>query len=155
LVLSLGGDVALMFRRERWFLIGLVLFLLAHVVYSVGFTVFNGFHVEDIATAGVLLALAVGVYLYLQPGLGTMQGPVIAYILGICFMVNRAVSTFFGEAFTATQAWLLAVGAALFFLSDLVLAINRFRRELRREPMGLLLYYGGQALIALAPAYFG
>ena len=37
LVLSLGGDVALMFTSKRAFLVGLVLFLLTHVVYSVTF----------------------------------------------------------------------------------------------------------------------
>jgi uncharacterized membrane protein YhhN len=155
LILSLGGDVALMLRSQRWFLIGLVLFLLAHVVYSVAFTVFNGFHPEDLIAAAVLLVLAVVVYAYLRPGLGTMQGPVIFYIVVICFMVNRAVSTFFGEAFTSTQAWLLTLGAILFWLSDLMLAVNRFRRPFKAEPMGLFLYYGGQLLIALAPACFG
>jgi uncharacterized membrane protein YhhN len=155
LVLSLGGDVALMLRTERWFLIGLVSFLLAHVVYSIGFTLWNGFHMQDLITAAVLLALAVGVYLYLRPGLGSMQGPVLFYILVICFMVNRAASTFFGQAFTPTQAWLLTVGASLFWLSDLMLAANRFRRPFQAEPLGLFLYYGGQLLIALSPAYFG
>ena len=153
LVLSLGGDVALMFESDRAFLIGLVLFLLAHVVYSIAFTVPNGFHPQDLPGA-VLLAVGVAVYLYLRPGLGTMKGPVILYILIICFMVNRAVSTFFGDAFTTTQAWLIALGAVLFWLSDLVLAINRFRRPFRLEALGLYLYYGGQLLIALSPSYF-
>jgi len=154
LVLSLGGDVALMFDSDRAFLVGLVLFLLAHVVYAAGFTRYNGFQPQDLLSAAVLLALAVGVYLYLRPGLGRMQGPVIFYMLVICFMVNRAVSTFFGQAFTAVQAWLLTVGAALFWLSDLVLAVNRFRRPFKLNRLGLYLYYGGQLLIALSPAFF-
>jgi uncharacterized membrane protein YhhN len=83
-----------------------------------------------------------------------MEGPVVLYILVICLMVNRAVSTFFGDAFTTTQAWLISLGAVLFWLSDLMLAINRFRKPLRKEPLGLFLYYGGQLLIALSPSYF-
>jgi uncharacterized membrane protein YhhN len=154
LVLSLGGDVALMFKANRWFLIGLVLFLLAHVVYSIVFTVPNGFHPQDLVTAEVLLVLAALTYLFLKPGLGKMQGPVIFYILVICFMVNRAVSTFFGSFFTTTQAWLIALGAILFWLSDLLLAVNRFRHPFRLERLGLYLYYGGQLLIALSPSYF-
>lgn len=154
LILSLGGDVALMFESGRAFLVGLVLFLLAHVAYSIAFTVPNGFHPEDLITAAVLLVVAVAVYLYLQPGLGSMKGPVIFYILIICFMVNRAVSTFFGDAFTTTQAWLVTLGAILFWLSDLMLAINRFRRPFKAEATSLLLYYGGQLLIALSPSYF-
>ncbi|MFN2221909.1 MAG: lysoplasmalogenase family protein, partial [Candidatus Promineifilaceae bacterium] len=88
-------------------------------------------------------------------GLGSMQGPVILYILVICFMVNRAVSTFFGDSFTPTQAWLLSIGATLFWLSDLVLAVNRFRQPFELNRLSLYLYFGGQLLIALSPSYFG
>ena len=72
LILSLGGDVALMFKSSRAFLIGLVLFLLAHIVYSIAFTVPNGFHPQDLISGAALLLLAVAVYLYLKPGLGAM-----------------------------------------------------------------------------------
>ncbi len=154
LVLSLGGDVALMFESNRAFLIGLVFFLLAHIVYAIGFTLYNGFQPQDLIVAAVLLGLAVAVFLYLRPGLRKMQGPVALYILIICFMVNRAISTFFGDAFTPTQAWLLSGGAVLFWLSDLVLAINRFRRPFALNRLSLYLYYGGQLLIALSPSYF-
>jgi uncharacterized membrane protein YhhN len=150
----MGGDVALMFRTSKAFLTGLVLFLLAHVVYSIVFTVPNGFHPQDLITAVVLLLIAVPVYLFLLPGLQSLKIPVIFYILVICFMVNRAISTFFGDAFTTTQAWLMAIGAILFWLSDLLLAINRFRRPFKAEPLGLFFYYGGQLLIALSPSFF-
>lgn len=154
LVLSLGGDVALMLRTDRAFLVGLVLFLLAHVVYATGFTLPNGFHPQDLVWAAVLLAVAIVVYAYLRPGLDRMQGPVILYIVIICTMVNRAISTFYGTAFTTTQAWLLTLGATLFWLSDLVLAVNRFRHPFEANRLSLFLYYGGQLLIALSPAYF-
>jgi uncharacterized membrane protein YhhN len=155
LVLSLGGDVALMFKTDRAFLAGLVLFLLAHVVYAIGFTLPNGFYAQDLISAGVLLAIAVAVYAYLKPGLGGMKGPVIFYIAVICVMVNRAVSTFYGDYFSQTQAWLLTLGASLFWLSDLVLAVNRFRRPFEANRLSLFLYFGGQLLIALSPSYFG
>jgi uncharacterized membrane protein YhhN len=154
LILSLGGDVALMLRTERMFLIGLVLFLLAHVVYAVAFTVPNGFHPEDLISAAVLLILAAAVYAYLLPGLGAMKGPVLFYILVISFMVNRAVSTFFGGTFSPAQAWLLTLGASFFWLSDLMLAVNRFRRPFKAEATSLFFYYAGQLLIALSPSYF-
>ena len=155
LVLSLGGDVALMFESDRAFLVGLVLFLLAHVAYSIAFTVPNGFHTADIITGAVLLGVGVAIYLYLRPGLGSMKGPVILYTLIICFMVNRAISTFFGDAFTTTQAWLMSIGAVFFMLSDIVLAINRFRQPIKTERFSLFAYYLGQLLIALSPSYFG
>ncbi|MGC9335417.1 MAG: lysoplasmalogenase [Anaerolineae bacterium] len=154
LVLSLGGDVALMIRTDRAFLAGLVLFLLAHIVYSIGFTLPNGFHPQDVVSAAVLLGVAIMIYRYLRPGLGSMQGPVVFYILIICLMVNRAISTFYGDVFTTAQAWLLTVGAMLFWLSDLVLAVNRFRHPFEANRLSLFLYFGGQLLIALSPSYF-
>lgn len=154
LALSLGGDVALMFRANRWFLIGLGLFLLAHVVYAVTFTLPNGFHAQDLRTGVALLAFGALVYGFLLPGLRSMKVPVLIYMLVILFMVNRATSAWFGSFFSPAQAWLLALGAALFMLSDLLLAINRFRRPFKYEPLGLYIYYAGQLLIALAPAYF-
>jgi uncharacterized membrane protein YhhN len=154
LLFSLGGDVALMFESNKAFLMGLILFLLAHVIYCIAFTLPNGFHAQDMITGALLLAFAVVVFLYLRPGLGSMQGPVIVYILIICLMVNRAASAFVGDAFTTTQAWLLTVGAILFLLSDLVLAINRFRHPFEANRLGLFLYYGGQLLIALSASFF-
>lgn len=154
LLLSLGGDVALNFESSKAFLIGLVLFLLAHVVYSIVFTLPNGFYPQDLVTGAVLLILGAGVYLYLKPGLGAMRGPVILYILVICFMVNRAVSTFFGDTFTITQAWLMSLGATLFWMSDVMLGVNRFRHPFKAEATSSFLYYSGQLLIALSPSYF-
>jgi len=154
LCLSLGGDLALMFQSDRAFRIGLLLFLLAHIVYAIAFTVPDGFHPQDLITGAVLLALAVAVYLYLRPGLGKMKAPVLLYILVICFMVNRAISTLFGEAFSTTQVWLISLGAILFMASDLVLATHRFRHAFKANRLSLFLYYGGQLLIALSPSYF-
>lgn len=154
LALSLGGDVALMLRTNRWFLIGLVLFLLAHVVYSIAFSIPSGFHAQDWLTAAALAAFGLLVLAYLWKGLGRMKGPVTVYVVVILFMVNRAISAFFGSGFSPTQAWLVGLGAILFMLSDLMLAVNRFRRPFRAEAASSLLYYAGQLLIALSPSYF-
>ncbi len=154
LVLSLGGDVALMFESARAFLGGLVLFLLAHVVYAIAFTLFNGFHPQDLVTAAILVAISVPFYLYLLPGLGRMKWAVAFYVVFIALMVNRALSTFFGDTFTTTQAWLISVGAILFMVSDMMLAANRFRRPFKANRLGLYFYYGGQLLIALSTHYF-
>jgi uncharacterized membrane protein YhhN len=155
LTLSLGGDVALMFESRRAFMIGLVLFLLTHVVYSLAFTVLNGFHAADIVTGAVLLGVGAAIFFYLRPGLGSMKVPVILYIFITCFMVNRAISTFFGDAFTTTQAWLISLGAISFMFSDIVLAVNRFHHPMEKHRLSLFPYFLGQLLIALSPSYFG
>jgi uncharacterized membrane protein YhhN len=154
LALSLGGDVALMFKSPQAFIGGLAAFLLAHVAYAVVFSLYNGWQGADWITAALLLGTAVGVYAYLLPGLDRMRMPVAVYVLVISVMVHRAVSTLFGDAFTATQGWLIAVGAFLFWISDLMLGISRFRRPFRYHRISLAFYYGGQLLIALSASYF-
>lgn len=154
LTLSLGGDVALMFPSDRAFRLGLGLFLLAHVAYAITLTAFNGFHAADLISGGLLLMVVVLAYRYLAPGLGSIKGPVLAYILVICITINRALSTFSGTFLSPPQAWLVSLGACLFAISDLMLAINRFRRPFRYHHLSLAAYYGGQLLIALSPTFF-
>jgi uncharacterized membrane protein YhhN len=155
LALSLGGDVALMFASRGAFITGLILFALAHIAYGVTLTFFVGLHWPDWISAAILLALATIAYTYLAPGLGGMRGPVIAYMLLISFMVHRAISAFWSDAFSLTQAWMLASGAILFWISDLALAIVRFRQPFRYHRASLAAYYAGQLLIALSASFFG
>jgi uncharacterized membrane protein YhhN len=152
---SMVGDVALMFPSQRAFLIGLAAFLVAHVVYTLVFAIYSGFQPADLATGAILLVIAAAVYRYLLPGLGRMKVPVAVYILIICLMVNRAVSTLFGDVFSPAAAWLVAAGAFLFWISDLMLGINRFRRPFSWNRISLAFYVGGQLLIALSAAYLG
>ena len=155
LVLSFGGDIALMFQENRRaFTLGLGLFLLAHVAYTVIFTLLGAFSAWDLLSAGVLVAVGVGFYLLIRPNLGAMEGPVIAYIVVISAMVNRAASTFSSPDFGAGQAIMVTAGAALFYISDVMLAANRFWRSWRYNRISLGFYYGGQLLIALAASYF-
>jgi len=150
---SLAGDVALMFPSQRAFLLGLIAFLVAHIVYAGIFSLYNVLQAADLVTGSLLLVAAAAVYRYLLPGLGKLRLPVLLYISVICFMVNRAVSSLFGDAFTPTQAWLVGVGAVLFWVSDLMLGINRFRRPFRYHRISLAFYYAGQLLIALSASY--
>ena len=152
--LSLGGDIALMFQSNRKaFTIGLVLFLLAHLAYAITFTLLDSQH-NDWGMTLLVLAIGASVYRLLYKGLDTMKIPVLAYILIISFMVNQALSTFVGSIFTTTQAWLIALGAILFYISDLILAINRYWKSFKYQRISLAFYYLGQFLIALSASYF-
>ncbi len=152
---SLAGDVALMFDAPKAFLTGLVCFLLAHVVYSATFVTFAGRYPQQIAIAAVVAAVGVLFYRYLYPGLGQMRLPVACYAFVISIMVLAATGTLFSSEFTSLQGWLVTIGAVLFYVSDMILAVNRFLRPLRNYALAnLSTYYGGQLLIALSAAYF-
>ena len=154
LLLSLGGDIALMFQSKKFFMIGLVLFLVAHIAYSIVFTIYNGFFIEDYLSGVMLIVMAIAFYLYLYSGLEKMKVPVLFYILIISFMMNRAISTFFGDFFNYTQALLISIGAGLFYVSDLLLAVNRFKKPFKYHRISLAFYYCGQLLIALSTGFF-
>ncbi|MEW5873393.1 MAG: lysoplasmalogenase [Chloroflexota bacterium] len=151
LLFSFGGDLALMFQENRKaFMIGLVLFLLAHVAYTVLFALLGRFSAWDILSTVVLLAVGLGFYRLIQPNLGAMKLPVIIYIVVISLMVSRAISTLFNPAFTTGQGIMIAVGAVLFYVSDLILAAGRFWKPWKYHRISLVFYYSGQLLIALA-----
>jgi len=155
LVLSFGGDIALLFEDKRnAFALGLALFLLAHVSYTVTFTILGQVSAWDALSMAALIAAGLGFYALIRPNLGKMRVPVIVYILVISVMVSRAGSTFSGPLFTNGQASMVVAGALLFYLSDLILAAHRFWKPWRYRRVSLGLYYSGQLLIALAASYF-
>jgi uncharacterized membrane protein YhhN len=150
LLFSLAGDCALMFKSRTMFTAGLVLFLGAHIVYAVLFTLCSGFQRADLLTGSVLAAIAVLFYRFLYSSLGRLRVPVLFYVVIICFMMNRAVSTLFGDYFSSRQALFITIGASLFFISDIILAVSRFKIAWRYNRISLAFYYSGQLLIALS-----
>ena len=155
LVLSLGGDIALMFEDNRnAFTLGLGLFLLGHVAYTLVFTLLGRVSIWDGLSIAVLLAAGVGFYTLIRSNLGKMRVPVIAYMLVISIMVSRAAATLVSPDFSNEQALMIVVGALLFYLSDAIVAANRFWKPWRYRRVGLTPYYIGQFLIALAASYF-
>ncbi len=151
LFLSFGGDVALMFQEKATaFRIGLILFLVAHVVYGVAFIAFSGAAPELPYISALFFGLGTAVYIYLLGGLGTMKAPVALYILIISFMASAAVSTLYVARVGVLFSVLVAGGSLLFYISDLILAINRFRIPMRYNRLSLIPYYAGQFLIAVS-----
>ncbi|HSN93276.1 MAG TPA: lysoplasmalogenase [Anaeromyxobacteraceae bacterium] len=139
LALSVAGDALLLSERRPAFLAGLVAFLLAHVAYAAAFA---GAARPAAWTALPLAAALALVLRWLWPHLGSMKVPVLAYCLVISAMVFLALGVDRPE---------VRVGASLFYLSDLLVARDRFVRPgLRNRLFGLPLYYAAQVLLALA-----
>jgi len=112
------------------------------------------FSARDFLTT-ILLIVGGGVtYTLVKPKLRSLKVPVIIYIIVISVMVGRAVSTLAGPVFNRGQALMIILGATLFYVSDVLLALNRFWKPWRYNRISLVFYYCGQLLIALAAAYF-
>ena len=98
LVFGALGDVALLSKSSRWFLIGLVSFLFGHVAYLVAFARLSA--VADWMTPWALLPIvfALATLRYLWPHLGAMRVAVLLYMVAIVFMVWAALAVFLGES---------------------------------------------------------
>ncbi len=154
LVFAAGGDVALMLPQRPAFLVGLVLFLVGHIAYVVA----AGQVVAPsawLAPPVIALAVAAAVVLaWLWRHLDRMKLPVILYVATISVMVAAATSAWrVGVAgrlgLDDRQAVLLALGALLFYLSDLAVARQRFVAQgFVNRAWGLPAYYAGQLLLA-------
>ncbi|MCB8982923.1 MAG: lysoplasmalogenase [Ardenticatenaceae bacterium] len=147
LIFCLGGDVFLMLPA-RYFIAGLVSFLIGHLLYIAAFVSAAGFQFAPLW----LLPLAVYgglVYSLLHPHLGHMRLPVIIYMVAILTMAWQALARWSVQP--TSSALLAAVGAVFFVLSDSALALDRFRARFKSARVIVLgTYWLAQWLIALS-----
>jgi len=152
LALSSVGDFLLGIRRlgnldgESLFLLGLVLFLIAHLLYIALFRKYRGpiwRKPNWVRVCGVLAILVVlgSVLGVLHRSLGSMLIPVVVYSLVLACMGISAILSDLGTP-------LAGFGALLFIASDAMIAISKFRGSfLGNEQLIWITYYSAQLLI--------
>ncbi|HZW02514.1 MAG TPA: lysoplasmalogenase [Anaerolineaceae bacterium] len=155
LVCSWFGDVFLL-QIDRFFVPGLVSFFAAHVCYLIGFSLSPPELTWAAAIFLVLVVIAYGlvfprILLAVQrnPKTALLRAPVILYGLVITLMFYSALLNLLRPGWPRQAALLTGVGAGLFFLSDSLLATNRFCRPFRFGELGVIVTYhlGQLALI--------
>ena len=152
LVFSLLGDVALLWPVQG-FLAGLVAFLLGHLSYLVALTrrvkflaSRPAFGVWAIVAASVLASLWAGVP-------ADMRVPVLVYVVALSAMAAQASSVWLARRSQPDAGkWrIVAIGAALFVLSDAILATDKFVGGVPLPTLwNLSIYWLGQWFIARA-----
>jgi len=141
LFLSALGDTLL--EVPGHFVAGLATFLCAHVAYTVAFL--RDERRLRLGRAAPFAIWLLAAFAYVRPGLGEMTVPVVVYMLAIGTMMWRAAA----RAGDHPGAAAAVMGAALFGLSDTLIAIDRFRAPIPGAPYAIiLLYWAGQAGIA-------
>jgi len=152
LVFCFAGDVFLISRAPRAFLIGMGAFALGHLAYIGAFTAI-GTPLTSMTTIPVIL-MGLMVFLslrWLWPNLGSFRYPVTIYSLIIGVMVIASIQT--GAPSSASPYWPVALGAVGFAISDIAVARDQFvRREFFNRLWGLPLYYAAQMLLAASVA---
>ncbi len=154
LVFCLGGDILLAFGSRVTFLLGLISFLLGHVMYAAAFFVVG--KVGPAMAGGVILLMvsAAFTWRWIEPHLGNMRIPVLAYIVVISIMVCGAFGIVGDPVIPAYARGCIFAGAILFYISDLFVARQRFVIGAHVNRMvGLPLYYAGQFLLAFSAAW--
>ena len=145
LLFSLAGDILLIQVLDT-FILGLLSFLAAQVIYTYAFRAgrpfkFNLFAVLPFAVYGVLI------YVLLKPELDGMALPVAAYIVVIMVMAWQAWDQW--DDVRRRWALLAFVGALLFIFSDSLLALNRFLEPFAAaRALTLTTYFSAQWLIS-------
>lgn len=162
ILLSLIGDVLLL-SPDRLFLPGLVAFLLAHIAYIVGFNsevvVFGAWDVFLVAMI-LLAAFRILQRLILalrSKGMNGLILPVEVYGLTISTMLFFAMRTIANSNWQTGEAGWVSIGAFLFYISDIILAWNRFVSPVKNgRLLNIVAYHLGQvALIVGVAMHFG
>lgn len=154
LVFSWIGDILLLWNHL--FVYGLGAFLMAHVCYIIGFKVAQdgkpnlgkvNFVRSFFFNLPIYLAAALTFNL-INPNLGSLKIPVIAYIIVIVSMVAMARDRF--KKCNASSFWQVFIGAILFFISDGAIAISRFFMEFPESGIVIMgTYATAQLLIVM------
>lgn len=132
ILFSMLGDVLLMISLDRLFLYGLVAFLLAHVFYIVGFNI----PIPELSAWSVILAILIGwggakvirriLVSVIEKGQGRLRLPITIYGVVISIMLLSAMIKLNDLSWNAGAAILVSLGAFLFYISDVILAWNKF-----------------------------
>jgi uncharacterized membrane protein YhhN len=152
LVFSLAGDIALLWP-VKGFLVGLVAFLLGHVSYGVALTRRVKFLASPPAF-GAWAIVAACVLAGLWAGVPTeLRAPVLIYVCALAAMAAQATSVWLARRQGADAArWrMVAIGGALFVLSDAILATDKFVGGVPMPTLwNLSIYWVAQWFIACA-----
>jgi uncharacterized membrane protein YhhN len=163
IILSLAGDVLLMLSLDRFFLFGLVAFLLAHLAYVIGFNI----PLPEFSLWGIVFAVMVSlggarvirriVDALPSRGQARMRMPIIVYSTVISIMLLSAMMKLMDLTWNANAALLVSGGAFLFYISDIILAWNKFVAPIQYGRIyNIAAYHLGQImLIAGVIAQFG
>lgn len=154
-IFCLAGDVFLMLPGDR-LIFGLLAFLLGQICYVIGFNDQPPYISLWGGVVIVILAIYISwMYPKLVAGLKAkaktnLMIPVFVYSLVISLMVYSALMTFSRGGWLTPAFVSVSLGAILFYISDSILAWDRFVRPIQHGPLSdMITYHLGQLGIIL------
>jgi uncharacterized membrane protein YhhN len=141
LFFSFLGDVFLMW--DKYFIPGLICFLLTHVFYIIYFlrlsTKHGSFLKKNQWLFIPLAAYAIGMVWFLFPKLGALAAPVAIYAAVISAMLASCINLY--QQIKKPSYLFFIAGAFFFVLSDSLLAINKFYQSFNFAGIAIMSTY--------------
>jgi uncharacterized membrane protein YhhN len=151
LIFCVIGDVCLALPQKKAFMVGLVAFLVGHVLYIFSFSSLIQIYYWISAWLLIIFCMSALIFLWLRPHLKSMLIPVLLYILVITVMASGAWAVFWKSSFQISGRVFILLGSLCFYFSDVFVARSKFiKEEYRNRLLGLPLYYTGQFLLAFS-----
>jgi uncharacterized membrane protein YhhN len=140
----MGGDITLDIDRIRFFMLGLIFFLIGHLFYITVFLMSFKFTKKGIFySLPVIIAAAVLWFLFSSIPMA-QRIPVLVYLCIISVMTILSSFTIFS---TRLVFW----GAVLFMVSDTIIAINKFFCPIPYSTVyNIGIYFVAQLLLAIS-----
>ena len=141
LVFSTMGDILLIFEGRPFFILGLLSFLLAHVLYVLIFRSWVGTLKLDFYTVVCSLFILSYYFFFMKflwSHLGAMRIPVLAYAFVISGMLWMALQLLRGPS---SFRWHIVLGALFFVVSDSLLSIQLFYSSFELAHFYVMLTY--------------
>lgn len=146
LFLTMAADVLLGIH----FMTGVVVFALGHVCYYAAFCTLEKFRPRDLIPTVVFAVISLIAVLgtpFIRVEEDVMRYLLVAYAIVISLMVGRALGNLAHQK--SRSRWLMAIGACLFWFSDLMLALNMFGSGGRLASLlCMYTYWPGQSILA-------
>ncbi|MFX1452001.1 MAG: lysoplasmalogenase [Promethearchaeota archaeon] len=148
-----AGDIFLMLRnQEKWFLFGMVAFLVNQILYIISFllsiTDYTAFNLWGLFLLGpVILVLLFTLPRFINKT-EDMKIPVIVYMCAILFMHIAALLRL--AEFDGLPFILVYIGSISFIFSDAILALNKWDPEVKQGRLiNMTTYFMAQFFISL------
>ncbi len=146
LFFSFMGDLLLTQSGEVFFLVGMLAFMGTHICNSAYFLNIQTISIQKgrpiwVGTV-ILLIIILSILKILNPYLGNFQQPIIGYMIIIGSMTVLAGNTIGSTNYQKVAIGCFIPGAALFVLSDGVLALNKFLYHEKLLDILVMLTYG-------------
>jgi len=149
LLMALVADTLLMIEEVSFLKDGMIYFIIAHVFYVGAFTIDLTFKPWNLIIIFILAVLSILYLKVLLKTAGKMFIPVLIYVSILDLMVYSALTGL--NQGCSSSAILIAAGAVLFMISDFILSVNAFVRNIPNSTVFTwLLYAPAQFLIVLS-----